>query len=446
MQRLESQGPGTGRALIGFQEALERVRTRIRPLPPETLPVGQALHRTLAAEVAARVNSPTHDVSLKDGFAVMARDTAGAAPGRPATLLVGGSRFAGGLAEEGDRGPAVAAGRAVRVTSGAVLPRGADAVVGGEYCWEEDGEIRLTDPVRAGKNVLARGADIRAGELLGRPGDVLSPGRIGWMAAAGVDRVPVHRLPRVALVATGDEVVAPGAPLRAGQLYASNLCTLAAWLRAFGVESRMRVLADRREDLLRELPALLQGADALLTSGGAWGSVRDLVIRVLDELGWEKVFHRVRLGPGKAVGFGLLDDKPVFCLPGGPPSNEMAFLQLALPGILRLGGRRRSPFPVLEARLTEPLEGREIDWTQIRRGRIEQDGDGVFRATPYLPASRLQSMALADCLIWLPEGVDRLEAGARVQVQLLCPLPGGDTWWDGRDGSTDRILPPVLSC
>ncbi len=309
----------------------------------------------------------------------------------------------------------------MRVTSGAVLPLGADAVVGNEYCEETRAGVRVSEPATFGMNILARGTDIRTGQLLSRTGERLTPGKIGWMAGGGIEEVSAYRLPRVALAATGDEVVAPGVPLKPGQIYASNLYTLAAWLESFSVASTTNVLPDRREVLRRELPAILEPADALLTSGGAWGSDRDLVLQVLEELGWRRVFHRVRLGPGKAVGFGLLKDKPVFCLPGGPPSNEMAFLKLALPGILRMSGRCGSPFPTVEARLTEPVTGREADWTQIRRGRIHQDADGTLRVTPYRPPSRLQSMALADCLIPLPEGVERLEAGEKVRVELLAP-------------------------
>ena len=429
--------PGDHRSLTGFAQALELVHSRIRPLPAGRVPLETALHRTLAGPVTSRVDSPTRDVSLKDGFALRAGDTAPASQEHPVTLRVGGSRFAGRLAA-GEDGLEVPPGQAVRVTSGAVLPRGADAVVGNEYCEETGAGVWVTRPAVPGMNILPRGTDIRAGQVLGRDGDLLTPGRIGWMAGGGVEEVSVYRLPRVALAATGDEVVAPGVPLKPGQLYASNLCTLAAWLGVFGVHSSTSVLPDRREELLRALPAILEPADALLTSGGAWGSERDLVLQVLDELGWEKVFHRVRLGPGKAVGFGLLQDKPVFCLPGGPPSNEMAFLQLALPGVLRMCGRSAAPFPSVEARLTEPVTGRNPEWTQIRRGRIRQNSEGTLRVAPYRPASRLQSMALADCLIILPEGVDRLEAGDRVRVQLLAP-----TAFLGTGGAMLSDLDPV---
>jgi molybdopterin molybdotransferase len=125
------------------------------------------------------------------------------------------------------------------------------------------------------------------------------------------------------------------------------------------------------------------------------------------------------MGPGKAVGFGLLEGRPIFCLPGGPPSNEIAFLQLALPGVLRLAGWQGSPFPNLAARLTEPAKGRDVAWTQFKRGRLHRGTDGDFLVTPYLPRSRLESMALADCLIEIREGVEGLEAGERVSVQML---------------------------
>jgi len=402
--------------MIGLAEARDLVRRHIHALPAEQVPLEDASLRYLAENTRARVDCPTDDVSLKDGFAVIAGDTASAAQGNLVSMRLAGSRFAGRLEEKDLR---VSPGRAVRVTSGAVLPGGTDAVVGCEYCELADEEIRLRDPVPAGKNILPRGTDIRTGVDVGKVGDLLTPGRIGWMAASGGDCVQVHRRPHVALVATGDEVVAPGRPLQPGQLYASNLATLAAWLHAFGIPSSNRVLPDRHDVLSRELPALLETADTVLTSGGAWGSDRDLVIGVLRELGWREMFHRVRLGPGKAVAFGFLQDKPVFCLPGGPPSNEKAFLQLALPGVLQMAGRGVDPFPLLEARLTKPLLGREMDWTQIKRGKIEQDREGLLRVTPCKPASRLESIALTDCLIIIPEGVERLEAGDKVSVQVL---------------------------
>lgn len=403
-----------GTELIGLEAARDLVRRHIAPMESEEVPLFRVPGRVLAREVSARTDSPSADVSLKDGYAVRSEDTVRASRKSPARLRVLGSRFAGERGETRIRPEGC-----VKITSGAILPADADAVVGIEFCTETAEGVLVSEPVAAGLNVLAQGTDIAAGAALGAPGDRLGPGTAGWLAAAGLEEVPVYRLPSVALVATGDEVVAPGAPLERGQLYASNLVTLSAWLGAFGIATDLAILPDRRDDLRQELPRAIEGHDALLTSGGAWGSERDLVVGVLEELGWKRVFHRVRMGPGKAVGFGLLEGRPVFCLPGGPPSNEMAFLQLALPGVLRLAGWQGSPFPSLTARLTEPVKGRDIDWTQFKRGRLHRGTDEGFRVTPYLPRSRLESMALADCLIEVPEGVERLEAGEWVSVQML---------------------------
>jgi molybdopterin molybdotransferase len=399
---------------IGLEAARVLVRRHIGPLESEEVPLLRASGRVLAREVQARTDSPSADVSLKDGYAVRSEDTVRASRQSPARLRVLGSRFAGARGETRIRPQGC-----VKITSGAIVPEDADAVVGFEFCTETPEGVLVSEPVAAGLNVLAQGTDIAAGALVGTRGARLGPGTAGWLAAAGLEEVPVYRLPSVAVVATGDEVVAPGVPLERGQLYASNLVTLSAWLGAFGIATDLSILPDRRDDLRQGLPRAIEGHDAMLTSGGAWGSERDLVVGVLEELGWKREFHRVRMGPGKAVGFGLLEDRPVFCLPGGPPSNEMAFLQLALPGVLRLAGWQGAPFPSLTARLTETVRGRDIDWTQFKRGRLHRGRDGGLRVTPYLPRSRLESMALADCLIEIPEGVAGLEAGDRVSVQML---------------------------
>jgi molybdopterin molybdotransferase len=399
---------------IGLARARDLVRRHIAALESEEIPLVGASGRVLAREVRARHDSPSADVSLKDGYALRSQDASRASKQSPARLRVLGSRFAGERSET-----RTLPGGCVKVTSGAILPQDADAVAGIEFCTETSEGVLIADPVAEGLNVLPRATDIAAGAPLGQAGERLNPGIVGWMAAGGLDRVPVHRLPTVSLVATGDEVVAPGVPIDRGQLYASNLVTLSAWLSLFGISTELKILPDRRDDLTKELPRALAGHDALLTSGGAWGSERDLVVGVLGELGWQRVFHRVRMGPGKAVGFGLLEGRPVFCLPGGPPSNEMAFLQLALHGILRLAGWRGSPFPYVTARLTQAVKGRGIDWTQFKRARLDRGEDGSFRVTPYHPASRLQSMALADCLLEVPEGVERLEEDAWVSVQIL---------------------------
>jgi len=134
------------------------------------------------------------------------------------------------------------------------------------------------------------------------------------------------------VIGVGDEVVAPGCRLDQGQLYASNIVTVGAWLTSFGVSHDSAIVKDDAQEIKTAMLKCRPHVDVFLTSGGAWGSERDLVVAVLRELGWQEIFHHVRMGPGKGIAFGLWEGKPVFCLPGGPPSNEMAFLQLAFPG------------------------------------------------------------------------------------------------------------------
>ena len=196
------------------------------------------------------------------------------------------------------------------------------------------------------------------------------------------------------------------------------MLTLTGWCRHFGFATIMDVVGDDAPALRKRIARAISEQDAVVTSGGAWSGDKDMMARVLDELGWQKIYHRVRLGPGKAVGFGLLDDKPVFILPGGPPSNLVAFLELALPALLRLCGHRDAGLRQVTAQLAEPVAG-QINWTQAIFGSLQNREDG-FRFQPHgRPDSRLQSMADAQGLLPIPEGVAAFQAQTSVRVQLL---------------------------
>ncbi|KAB2891998.1 MAG: molybdopterin molybdotransferase MoeA [Desulfobulbaceae bacterium] len=398
---------------MGLNEALTLTLERLSPLEGETVPLFDSVDRVVAGPMPALVDSPSVDASLKDGYAVISREVAGATSEKPVRLKLLGSVAAGASA-----GAAVTAGTAIRVLTGARIPRGADAVVSGEFAIPGDNDVGITTFAEPGRNILPRGCDVTAGAIMAQPGTVLTPGLVGLLAAAGHSRVSVVRHPRVAIVATGDEVVAPGQPLPDGTLYASNMLTLAAWCRRYRMDTETAIVADEPHEMKKVFSHALTRADAIITSGGAWTGDRDMVARIMAELGWEQVFHRIRIGPGKAVGFGLLAGKPVFILPGGPPSNLMGFLQIALPGLLRLAGHRRPGLPQVSVRLSTELAAAHPDWTQFIFGRLEQQGEFPL-FVPMKGNSRLGSLAEAEAVATIPEGRVRWPAGSIVAVQLL---------------------------
>ena len=400
------------KAMIGFVRALSLTREWIPVLGSERVDLVDLVGRVPAEPILAQVDSPGLDVSRKDGYAVLGADLAGADQAHPVRLQVIGEINAGG-----DCSLELRSGQALRITTGAPIPAGADAVVAEEYVERKGQSIDCRADANPGRNVLSRGTDLAAGQAIVQPDECFTPARVGLLAAAGLADAKVYRLPRVGVIATGDEVVAPGQSLGQSKLYASNMVELAAWLGALGMRVHASIVPDQASAIRDQFERESERCDAILTSGGAWTSEKDLLVRVLDDLGWQGIYHRVRLGPGKGVAFGLLAGKPVFCLPGGPPSCEMAFMQLALPGLLQMAGRRHAAFPELNAILSQPIHG-QSDWTQFFHARLlERDGNLV--AEPTRQASRLRSMADKQALIVLPEGVEDLRLGDRVRVQVL---------------------------
>jgi molybdopterin molybdotransferase len=406
-----------GASYIGYEEAFNLVCSNLQPVGVETIPLNSCVGRVVSEDLIALISYPSADVSLKDGFAVRSEEVSAASVHRPVCLRVIGSVFAGSRFE-GE----VKHGSAVKICSGAPLPYGSNAVVSGEFCREASAdEVLICADAEPGRNVLRSGGEIAAGSAIAGRGEVLRPGCLGLAAAAGISRIRAYRRPRAALIGVGDEVMSPGQDLLPNRLYASNLVTLGAWLASLGIPYVWSVVKDNEKAIKTELLKHLPSADIMLTSGGAWGSERDLVVGTLHKLGWQKIFHNVRMGPGKGVAFGLLEGKPLFCLPGGPASNEMAFLQIALPGIFRMCGRKRHPLATVSARLTENVKGRHRAWTEFRDATLSFNFEGGYAVALYRNRSRLQSIAYANCLVCIPEGTESLNRGDIIPVQVLLP-------------------------
>lgn len=399
--------------LIGYAKAMAIVLEAIQPLGTVTIPVFDGVDGVVADDLHANVNSPSVDASMKDGYAVRSEEIENASREHPVVLEIIGNAAAGAACSR-----EVRPGTAVRILTGAKIPQGANAVVAEEFTVIEADRVRVVNTAEPGRNILAAGSDVAMNEPMCARGDRLVPGMVGILAAAGHGDIPVYARPSVSIIATGDEVVAPGRPLAEGKLYASNLVTLNAWCRRYGMKTALDIVSDKPDVILRTLKAAVETHDAVLTSGGAWTGDRDFVVRMLETLGWKQLFHRIRIGPGKAVGFGLLNEKPVFILPGGPPSNLLAFLQIGLPGLMKLGGYKRPKLPEVRVLLEASVKVRDVDWTQFIFGRLV-DGDGYTHFQPLRLKSRLQSMAKAQAMIAVPEGVGEIQAGSLVNAQLL---------------------------
>ncbi|KAJ4462122.1 putative molybdopterin molybdenumtransferase MoeA [Paratrimastix pyriformis] len=431
----------SGEGYIGWTEALQLIGTTITPNPAVVTNLEGAVGQVASEDLTSKLSCPDHATSLKDGYAVVSDDIVEASSDRPVSLRCIGEAFAG-VPFSGS----IPSGSCVHITAGAYIPDGANAVCAGEFCspLATAGTVSIRANARPGRNILPVGGDVTRGELLVRRGERITAPHLAVLAAGGFTEVPVYRPSAVMIIAIGTEIAALGDRLLPGQLYASNLAQCMGWLRQYGLPVRTRVVPDDGPAIQGVLAeALRSDIDFIITSGGAWGSLRDLVLANLGQIGWRQIFYRLRMGPGKGTAFGVATrpmgeplpsgcrpEVPVMCLPGGPPSNEMAFLQLALPAIMRQSGLCTRLFPEIRAVLTEPLQGRGRDWTQFFRVSLASGPDGVLLATPSTAVGvgsgsaprrgqRLTEMAKSLALARLPEGVEFLDKGCAVTVQIL---------------------------
>lgn len=402
-----------GDSFVGFDEALDAVQGSVGAIGREVLSSAASDRRALAADVTARVDSPSVDASLMDGFALAASDIVASGDALGPLEVVGASTAGRGW--RGELGP----DQAVSITTGAPVPAGADAVAPVEICRETgDGAIALEVGVAAGDNVLPKGSDCAAGETVAREGDRITPGLVGRLVAAGVGEVEVFARPKVALIGVGDELIEPGIPMAPGKVYASNVAAIGAWLGRFGFEVETAVGPDDQESLAGLARRLGDSCDVLVTSGGAWDSGRDMTVETFRGMGWEERFCRVRMGPGKGTAFGLIEGKPVFCLPGGPSACELSFAVLVAPCLMAMSGLGGAGFPILAA----IYEGRPIEpepgWTRLERCSVVRRGGEVF-AVSTRGRRRASAISLTEAVLVVRDGDSPVRGGDRVGVLWL---------------------------
>jgi molybdopterin molybdotransferase len=398
---------------VALQTLLERLQKRVATA---TVPTHQALGRVTAEAVLATEHLPAFPRSTMDGYAVRAHDTFGASESLPAYLEVVGEVRMGQAPDI-----TLATGQATVAYTGGMLAYGADAVVMVENTQKIDAtSIEVLRPVAPGENVVQVGEDVRLGEVIVPAGCLLRPQDIGGLLALGMTQVKVRCRPRVAIVSTGDEIVAPEVTPAPGQIRDINTYTIAALVeQAGGVPVPMGVVQDDYEMQRQVAVEGLAQADMLIFSAGSSVSSRDMTVQVLQSLGPPGVLvHGIAHRPGKPTIMALIEDKPAFGLPGNPVSAMIVFRLLVRPTLYVLTGCTQVPQPrTVQARLTKNIPsvtGRE-DHVQVRLSHT----DGELRAEPVFGKSNLiYTLIRADGVVVVPLDQGGLYAGAEVPVQL----------------------------
>jgi len=402
---------------LRVDKAREAIRACLAPVEDcERVATRAALGRVLAQDVVPGFDVPAHDNSAMDGYAVRAADLR--ADGDTRLREIGAA-----LAGRPFRGE-LGANECVRVTTGAVMPAGADTVVIQEVARVEDGAVVVPPGQKRGQNTRARGEDLKTGVAVLKPGRALTPADLGLIASLGIAEVNVRRRLRVAFFSTGDELASIGAPLAEGEVYDSNRYTLYGMLLRLGVEIRdMGVVRDDPALLEAAFTSAAANADAIVTSGGVSVGEADFTKQMMAKLG-EVLFWRIAMRPGRPMAFGRIDaggsSAALFGLPGNPVAVMVTFYQFVRDALLHLSGRSDDySLPLLKVPAATPIRkvpGR----TEYQRGVLFQDGaEWKVRTTGQQGSGVLRSMSEANCFIVLEHERGRVEAGEPVQVQLF---------------------------
>ena len=401
--------------MLSVEEALERVLSPFRPLPPERIPVLETLGRVLTEDVFADMDVPPLANSAMDGYAVRAVDTARASRENPVRLRIIYDLAAGYTTDK-----SVTSGCAIRIMTGAPIPHGADAVVQFEDTEQKGEWVEIFKGVKKGTNVRLAGEDVKKGELILRRGTEIRPQEVGMLAALGRKDAWVHRRPRVAILATGDELIEIDTPWNPGKIRNSNSYSIAAQvIRYGGFPLMLGIARDSEGDLTTKIrEGLEKGADLFLTSGGVSMGDFDIVKKVLAAEG-EMGFWRVQMKPGKPLAFGQIRGVPLLGLPGNPVSAMVTFELFARPAILKMQGKTRLEKPIIEAKLRDEVPHKDNRRHYIRV-RVERQGSEYeAHLTGDQGSGILLSMVRSQGLAIIPEDVDHLPAGTKVPVIML---------------------------
>jgi molybdopterin molybdotransferase len=399
--------------MLSVDEARSRILANLRATPPETVALAEAWGRVLAAPLAARLTQPPSDVSAMDGYALRAADGELGAIVTVIGTAPAGHPFAGSV------GP----GQAVRIFTGSVIPDGADAVLIQEDAERDSDRLTVREAVKPGRHIRRAGQDFSTGQTVIDAPRRLGVRDIGLAAAANHPWLSVHRRPRVAILATGDEIALPGEPIPPGGIVSSNAHALAALVRAGGGEPCVLPIAADTLDAVGAVADAMAGMDMLVSTGGASVGDHDLVIAGLKQRGMELDFWKIAMRPGKPLVFGRLGAAPFLGLPGNPVSAIICATLFLLPALARLSGLPAAAPPVSQGIAGAPLAANDGRADHLR-ATLHTDDAGQLVATPFpvQDSAMLKRLAHADALILRAPHAPALPAGAPIAMIRLDTL------------------------
>jgi molybdopterin molybdotransferase len=396
-------------ALISYHQASEIIDRNIHPVTrTELIPIDDAVNRVLVEDLTAQMNVPPFNRSAMDGYALKHEDTFGAGQFKPKTFNIVGDIHAGD-------NPVymIQSGECMQISTGAVMPEGADAVMMVEDTEREGSQVKVFKSLTPGANIGKMGEDIKEGTLVLKAGVLLDAGKVGVLASQGLSQVKVYAKPRIAVIPTGEEVVQGGGKLKPGQLFDINSHTISALVSACGgIPVKIGISGDTKEKLKAAITEGLK-SDIVVLSGGSSVGERDLLVDVLE--GWgEMLFHGVQVKPGKPTIFAVIEGKPLMGMPGYPTScliNSYLFLAPAL--------RKMAHLPPHKGNTVQAKLARRVPGSTGRRQFLTVKLVGDEAVSVFKESGAITSIAEADGYIEIPENIDLLEKGEIVTVTLF---------------------------
>jgi molybdopterin molybdotransferase len=394
--------------MISVAEAEQRILAALRRTPLEQIVLTESLGRVIGEDVRSRRTQPPMAVSAMDGFAVRCDDVATV----PADLCIVGYAPAGGSYDK-----TVKPGEAVRIFTGAPVPAGADTIVIQEDTDINGDRVRVKESAARGTYIRPAGLDFAEGDVLIKAGTRMTARHVGLAAAMNVPWLMAYRQPRVAILATGDEIVMPGEPIGRNQIVSSNAIALAAFVTAMGGEPVLLGIAPDDRDGLRHMAAGIAGNDMLVTTGGASVGDHDLVQDVLSERGMNVDFWRIAMRPGKPLMFGQIEGTPVLGLPGNPVSSLVCAMIFLRPALTFMQGAQATGSDILHLRTTTDLPANDRRQDFLRATfELGSDGETMVRAFDKQDSSMMATLTHADGLVIRLPHAPAVKAGERIDV------------------------------